>query len=656
MANTSVEISETAHPAAKGVREPLPRFSLFQLTLPYAREVLFKSRGSLVALVLLGLVAGVFPAIKSQVESALIRQVDAVLSGRIDQSTLQNGGVLALPLSPPAPLRDVDSADLPARFTTLLVQYTTIGMAPVLFMILALVTATLAYLSTVLQTRITQGFYQTLRRSAMEKALNADPSRVPSVTNAAGQYATAIQQGATSIGASYGYLIDVSQYLLALATTLLLIGSKSIPFAVSCLVLAAGQVGVSIFRARRLEHARKTLDTQRNDLVARTDDILSRRELILAYDQQERYASKLQEFTGKYADIQRRIDIQESLYSGLADLVTDTGKIGILITTLVIAGTVGATSINNIGDAYFLISIYVRIFVPISNLLNRYDRIKESEAVSRTFLQVLQSHGDAPEPAPQPVHPIADDVAIAFHEVRFKYDSTTSPPTEHWILNGCTFTVPRGGMTLLVGPSGSGKTTIARLLLGFWPITCGEATVLGKSLADWQGENLRNRLDYVPQNEHLVDETVRENLTWGEKCDDVELLQVLQQVGLDKSGILDKQAKTLSGGEQQRLSVARMLLGKSEIAILDEPLAGVDVFTLRDVMPHVVKKLESPDQTFLMISHRVSFARHAAHVIVLNDEGAVTEEGSPEELLGRNGAFARAYQASQEELGVWKAV
>jgi ABC-type multidrug transport system fused ATPase/permease subunit len=167
-------------------------------------------------------------------------------------------------------------------------------------------------------------------------------------------------------------------------------------------------------------------------------------------------------------------------------------------------------------------------------------------------------------------------------------------------------------------------------------------------------------MSYVSQGDHIVDDTIRDNLSWGfSKTGSISperMRDIIDVVAINTSNkggdILDLLAKDLSIGEQQRLSIARMMLDESEIVIMDEPLAGVDVFTIRDLLPHLTRLLRERNHTVVMISHRLAFAGCADHVVVLNGIGEVVEQGAPKDLILSNGVFASLHEAAVAELSL----
>jgi ABC-type multidrug transport system fused ATPase/permease subunit len=644
-------------------------------------------------LVVISVLLGFVPTIKSELEAGLIDEISQTIRNSSSTDPLINAGsrpdsfleAVGVVLSTRISRFERMNADkdLPERIAGLLFGRVGVGLALLFYLVLSIAAYSVDFLTTVFQTRISQEVFAKLRGIGLTKGLVTDPAQLPALTNTAGQYSNAIQVGAANVGNTYGYLLDAGQHLLSLGTALFLIFTKSPQFAVACLVVVLLQVWLSYVQGRRLRKKRNELDSRRNDLLARTDDVLSKRELILAYERQDDYRDKLDGYTKGYADVVRKLSIKEKLYSLMSRLITDYGRMIILLVgllvTLGLARRAGSSQVTDIGDAYFFLSIYTRILFPATDLLRKYDSLKESESTSRTFLAVLSPEtltvgatsniatmrspvSNPPEDADEP------GTAVTFRDVFFKYPVVSEGPSqttddEKWVLNGISFHIPARKTTLVLGRSGCGKTTIARILLGFWRPAKGEVTVFERALSEYSGDELRGLMAYVPQGDHIIDDSVKENLAWGYTKDgkgisDERMLDTLESLKIirteeERRNILTRFARELAGGQQQRLSFARMMLDESEIVILDEPFAGVDTFTIRDVRAQLTQIFDSSKRTVLMFSHRLAFAKFADHILIFGEDGKIIEEGSPSKLLAdKNGEFTKLYNQARDDLEV----
>jgi ATP-binding cassette, subfamily B, heavy metal transporter len=404
---------------------------------------------------------------------------------------------------------------------------------------------------------------------------------------------------------------------------------------------------VSWIQARWLQSDREHLDVRRNRLNSSSDEVLSKRDLILAYERDRHYQTRLLTDADEYGRLEQKLAWHEELFRGFTGVLFDLGRILILLIAFVVAFTRDSEAISDIGDAYFLLALYWRMVTPANNLRIGFDEMRRARSTSQSFLRLLAesrhdhvARADLGEPDP------TTDPAIQFDDVHFGYEEADGRVRP--VLVGSSFKVPAKKTTLLVGRSGSGKTTIARILLGFLEPDEGRITVEGREIAGWTARDLRLRMSYISQGDHIVDDTIRANFLTDEVDDEV-MDATLLRVGV-QAGDLDAAAKNLSIGQQQRVALARMLADSSDIVIMDEPLAGLDAFTFRDVSAELAKLLTSRERTILMVSHRLSFAAYADHVIVLGDEGRVVEEGSREELLRRGGQFHALHSAALLEL------
>lgn len=637
----------------------LLRTRLVWVTYPFFWRGAREHRLALLVLVLLSIALGVVPTLKSELESGLLQHVSDMLRERPSAQAAaapQMPGPLERPLQRFAKPDPSDEGGLPERLARWMFQGLLILPAVLLYAAIAASEFLLAWWSKAIQARAGKSIFGQLRDEGMRKSLYSDPSELPITSNIAGQQANAIQQGSTSVANTWSYLLDASQYIFALVTTLVLVATKNTLFACLALLLVLAQAGISVWQARKLHAERTALDRTRNLLVAQTDEALSKREILAAYEQQEVYADKLDRIGSEFADIERRLEVAEQRFRGLSQLLVDYGRVAILVLAAVFAAYFGQASVSNIGDAYFLISIYVRMLVPASNLLSRYDSIKRSESTSNAFLDLLEVRPVAAggQAAAMPDTAWQSQQPVRFCAVSFRYRADDTKP----VLTQLNLEIPAGRTTLLLGPSGCGKSTIARLILRFWRPTAGSIEAGGRDIEQWTPQQLRAHMSYVAQGDHIIDETVRENLSWTSKdpIPDARLREVLQSARIGTppghQDLLDVPAKELSLGQQQRLSVARVLLDESEIVIMDEPLAGTDVFTFRDMLPLLSGVLRSRGHTVLMISHRLAFASCADHVVVLGSECQVLEQGSPADLLAQGGTFAQLHAASSAELQI----
>ena len=246
-----------------------------------------------------------------------------------------------------------------------------------------------------------------------------------------------------------------------------------------------------------------------------------------------------------------------------------------------------------------------------------------------------------------------EDASVDFKDVSFSYGGR--PILEH-----VDFTVPSGSTTAVVGPSGGGKTTLCNLIARFWDVPEGEVFVGGHSVREYKLDSLMKNISMVFQNVYLFNDTVENNIRFG--CPDADHEQVVEAAkaacchefitelpdGYDT--VLGEGGGTLSGGEKQRISIARAILKDAPIVILDEATANVDPENEAQLQSAI--EALTKGKTLIMIAHRLKTVRHADQILVL-DGGHIVQRGTHEELIRQQGLYAEFVGVRQEALG-WK--
>ena len=243
---------------------------------------------------------------------------------------------------------------------------------------------------------------------------------------------------------------------------------------------------------------------------------------------------------------------------------------------------------------------------------------------------------------------VPKDCSVECHNLRFAYE------TNREILHGVDMSFPKGSFTAIVGESGCGKSTISGILMGRNKEYVGEITVGGISLSEIKEASLMKNFTYIGHQSYLFKGTVRENLLMARpNVEDKILWNVLEQVNLaeflrSEMGLdtqLNEKASNLSGGQCQRLALARALIHDSSVYIFDEATSNIDVESENDIMVQIYAL--SKTKTVILISHRLANVVGADNIYVL-DKGNVVENGNHAALLAKNGAYAKLWNAQQE--------
>ncbi len=309
----------------------------------------------------------------------------------------------------------------------------------------------------------------------------------------------------------------------------------------------------------------------------------------------------------------------------------------ILATTQFRAGYV------DLAGCILIILLAADFFLPMRLLGSFFHIAMNGMAASDKIFRLL----DLPEPE-QKMETIPEDCSIQCSSLRFSYEANRE------ILHGVDMAFPKGSFTAIVGESGCGKSTISAILMGRNKGYSGEILVGGVPLREISEESLMENFTYISHNSYLFKGTVRENLLMARpNAGEDTLWQVLEQVNLadflrSEKGLdtaLNEKASNLSGGQCQRLALARALLHDSPVYIFDEATSNIDVESENDIM-HQIHAL-AKTKTVILISHRLANVAQADNIYVL-DKGNIVENGDHNALLSKNSTYAKLWNAQQE--------
>ena len=315
---------------------------------------------------------------------------------------------------------------------------------------------------------------------------------------------------------------------------------------------------------------------------------------------------------------------------------------------MIMAGNGVVDGDMTIGDFVLVNTYLIQLYLPLNFLGFVYRTIRQSLTDMEDMFDLLNVNLEIEDHVNAPPLDV-DRGEIAFEHVEFSYDERRP------ILKDVTFTVPSGKTVAIVGPSGAGKSTISRLLFRFYDVTGGEIKIDDQDVRDVEQLSLRDAIGIVPQDTVLFNDTVFYNIAYGRTDatrEEVEAAAKMARIHDFIEGLPDgyeamvgERGLKLSGGEKQRVAIARTILKNPSILLFDEATSALDTHTEREIQ--VSLREVSRNRTTLIIAHRLSTVVHADEIIVLS-EGTILERGTHAELLSKGRQYAEMWHQQQE--------
>src|SRR4051794_29312077 len=393
----------------------------------------------------------------------------------------------------------------------------------------------------------------------------------------------------------------------------------------------------------RIEIRRKMNDS---DAEANTKAIDS----LLNYETVKYFSAEQREATRYDRSMERYERASVKTYTSLALLNTGQAIIftaGLTATMLMCA--IGVRSGNNtVGDFVMVNAMMIQLYQPLNFMGMVYREIKQAIIDIEKMFGVLSRPPEVKDmPGAMPL--VVTSGSVRFDDVRFSYDPERS------ILKGLSFEVPAGKTVAIVGPSGAGKSTISRLLFRLYDVSGGKILIDGQDIRNVTQASLRASIGMVPQDTVLFNDTIRYNIRYGRwDATDAEVEQAAQLAQIDSfirmspkgyETQVGERGLKLSGGEKQRVAIARTVLKAPPILVLDEATSALDSHTEQEIQDALEKV--SRNRTSLVIAHRLSTIVGADEIIVL-DQGRIAERGTHAQLLASGGLYASMWNRQRE--------
>ena len=388
--------------------------------------------------------------------------------------------------------------------------------------------------------------------------------------------------------------------------------------------------------SRRIKKVQKVIVAETTALAGSTTESLRNIELVKSMGLAQQEVERLNRTTRKILDL----ELKKVRYLRSLSFVQGTAVNALRTSILFMMLFLIFRQQISVGEFFSLWIYSFFIFGPLQEMGTVVNLYRETEVSLQNFQQIL----DTPR-EPQPASPVRLGTLdeLAFENVSFTHQSASQPAVRE-----ISFRVERGRTLAFVGPSGAGKTTLVKLLVGLYRPQSGRILYNGVDRNDVDMEALRERIGFVTQETQLFSGTIRENLLFVRPdATDAEVLEALQRAACQ--GLLARAEKGLdtvigeggikvSGGERQRLSIARALLRRPDLLVFDEATSSLDSLTEEEISRTIRDVAGARDAMSILIAHRLSTVMHADHIFVL-ERGQVVETGRHQELLDRKGLY-----------------
>lgn len=524
------------------------------------------------------------------------------------------------------------------------INFTKIGKILLFLLVLYICSAIFSYIQGIIMTNISQKLAYRLRKEVSKKINKLPMKFYDNKTH--GEILSVITNDIDTL--SQNLNIEATQVISSVATIIgILIMMFSIDWIMTLVALLTLPLSIVIiaFIMKKSQGYFKSQQDFLADVNGEVEEMFSNQSVIRVFNAENKMISKFEYDNNKLADVAWKSNFVSGLMHPIMNFVGNLGYVVIAILGSYFA-IIGRITVGNIQSFIQ----YTKNFTnPIAQIAQISNMLQSMVAASERVFEFLDEEEEK-EKNKKFIPTNKIEGSVEFKNVKFGYNQ------DKIIINDFSAKVKPGQKIAIVGPTGAGKTTIVKLLMRFYDLNSGEILVDGHNINDYKKEDIRGLFGMVLQDTWLFNGTIMENIRYGrleatddeviEACKMAHVHHFIQTLPDGYNMILNEETTNISGGQKQLLTIARAILADPKILILDEATSSVDTRTEILIQKAMDKLMEG--RTSFIIAHRLSTIKNADLILVMNS-GDIVEQGTHEELLKKNGFYAKLYNSQFEK-------